>query len=203
MSADSQSVRIAMIFDDGPLPGQTERLLAILGRERVQATFGAIGRNVADNASAARAVVAAGHEIANHSFSHRHPMDLDDSTLTAEIVDAQKIITAATGVAPRWHWPPFLELDARLAAITARAGIAVYQPPRLVVSEDYRPEVSAAEIRRNATVGVVDRTVILFHEWRNETLDELPAIVAALRRQRAVFVTFSELADSADPAPSA
>lgn len=203
MSApESLPLRVALIFDDGPLPGQTERLLAILDREMVRTTFGAVGRNVAAHAGLARAAVAAGHELANHSHAHQHPQALDDAALRHEIVAAQEIITTVTGVAPRWYWPPFLERDERMAAITAQAGIAVYEPAHLVISEDYRPEVPAGEIRRKALTGVVDRSVILFHEWRDETLAELPVIIAELRGRHAVFMTFSQLADSAAPAPT-
>ena len=203
MSAtESPPVRVALIFDDGPLPEPAQRLLAILDREGVRVTFGAVGRNVAEHPAIARAVVAAGHEIANHSYAHQHPKDLNDAALAREITEAQEIITATTQVAPRWYWPPFLERDERMTAITARAGLAVYEPPHLIISEDYRTDVPAAEIHRKATTGVVDRSVILFHEWRNETLDELPGIIADLRRQGAVFLTFSELAATTPARPN-
>jgi peptidoglycan/xylan/chitin deacetylase (PgdA/CDA1 family) len=58
---------------------------------------------------------------------------------------------------------------------------------------DYDRSVPAAEILRRATTDVRDGTVILFHEWRTETREQLPAILAELRRQHCVFLTFSEL----------
>ena len=51
--------------------------------------------------------------------------------------------------------------------------------------------VSSPQVARDA---VPDGSVILFHEWRKETCDQMPAILAELRRQGCVFLTFSDLA---------
>jgi peptidoglycan/xylan/chitin deacetylase (PgdA/CDA1 family) len=75
-----------------------------------------------------------------------------------------------------------------------RAHIEVYSLKQVVVSQDYDRSVGAEDIKRKATTGVKDGSVILFHEWRDETLQQLPAILAELRRQGCVFLTFSELA---------
>ena len=80
------------------------------------------------------------------------------------------------------------------ASLAVKAGIEVYPIRKLVVSMDYDRSVDAAEIKRHATTNITDGTVILFHEWRDETLTELPGILAELRRQGCVFETFSELA---------
>jgi peptidoglycan/xylan/chitin deacetylase (PgdA/CDA1 family) len=55
--------------------------------------------------------------------------------------------------------------------------------------------VNAEDIRCRATTDVKDGSVILFHEWPDETLAQLPAILKELRRQSCVFETFSELAE--------
>src|SRR5687768_16415074 len=62
---------VALTFDDGPEPGQTEDVLAILSRERVLATFFLVGREIDRHPELARRIVAAGHEVGNHSYSHR------------------------------------------------------------------------------------------------------------------------------------
>jgi peptidoglycan/xylan/chitin deacetylase (PgdA/CDA1 family) len=188
--------RVALVFDDGPRPADATPLLAILANEKIHVTFSLVGDRVAENPATAKAIAAAGHEIANHSQTHAHPRDLSDAALTHEVVDAQKIIRETVGRGSRWYWPPFIEIDARLRATVARAGLTIYEPRRLVASMDYDTTVGADEIRRRATTGIADGTVILFHEWRAETRQELPAILAELRRQHCVFLTFSELADA-------
>jgi peptidoglycan/xylan/chitin deacetylase (PgdA/CDA1 family) len=194
VAGDSNLVHVALIFDDGPFPEHAQKLLALFAKENVHVTFGSVASSVETNAAAAKAVLAAGHEIANHSYSHRHPKDLDDATLEHEIAGAQKIITATTGVAPKWYWPPFLESDDRVRATAATAGIEVYSLKCVVVSEDYNRTVGAEDIKRKATTKVADGSVILFHEWRDETYEQMPAILAELRRQGCVFMTFSEMA---------
>jgi FtsZ-interacting cell division protein YlmF len=64
----------------------------------------------------------------------------------------------------------------------------------VIVSQDYDRSVNAAEIKRRATTNLKDGSVILFHEWRDETYEQLPAILAELRKQRCVFLNFTELA---------
>ena len=195
LAADSTNVHVAMIFDDGPFPDHAPKLLKLFADEKVHVTFGSVASCVETNAALCKKLLAGGHEMANHSYSHKHPKDLDDATLESEIVGAQKIIIDKTGFTPKWYWPPFLESDDRVRATAAKAHIEVYQPKHLVVSMDYDRSVGADEIRRKATTNVIDGAVILFHEWRDETYEQLPAILAELRRQHCVFVTFSEMAD--------
>ena len=188
--------RVALVFDDGPKPADAGPLLELLAKEKVQVTFSLVGDRVNENPDTARAIAAAGHEIANHSQTHSHPKDLDDAALDREVAATQEKIRATVGTAPRWYWPPFLEVDDRVRAAVARAGLIPYTPRHLVVSMDYERTVPAAEIYRRATTDVQDGSVILFHEWRAETREQLPAILTELRRQNCEFLTFSGLYDS-------
>ena len=193
--------RVALVFDDGPGPADVEPLLTVLAKESVHVTFSLVGARVNENPAGAKAIAAAGHEIANHSQTHAHPHDLDDAALQREIGAAQEKITATTGIAPKWYWPPFIEVDDRVRAALARAQLPLYTPKHLVVSMDYDRSVPATEILRRATTDVSDGSVILFHEWRTETREQLPAILAELRRQNCTFFTFSGLAAALNPPP--
>lgn len=186
--------RVALVFDDGPRPADAGPLLEVLAREKVRVTFALVGDRVNESPATARAIAAAGHDLANHSRSHSHPNDFDDAGLDREVTGGRDAIKAATGVAPRWYWPPYLETDDRLRAAVTRAGLTLYFPPHhLVVSKDYERAVPAPEIYRLATTDVRDGSVILFHEWRVETREQLPAILAELRRQGCTFHTFTDL----------
>ena len=188
--------RVALVFDDGPIPTDAEPLMAILLREKVRASFSLIGAHVLEHPETARKIAAAGFEINNHSQNHLHPKDLSDATLAREIAEAQHAITTAAGVAPRWYWAPYVEIDDRVKKAARSAGTTVFVPNHLVVAKDYDRSVTASEILHNATTGVRDGSVILFHEWRRETREQLPAILAELRRQGFAFLTFSEIHDS-------
>ncbi len=185
--------RVALVFDDGPRPADAEPLLAVLAQEKIAVTFALVGDRVNENPATAKAIAAAGHEVVNHSQTHAQPRDLDEGALAKEVAEAQRVITQALGVAPRWYWPPFLAVDDRVREAAKKAGIVVYAPKYLVSSQDWDKAVSAGDIFKKATTDVRDGTVILFHEWRVETRQQLPAILAELRKQGCVFLTFSAL----------
>lgn len=190
------TVRVALIFDDGPHAEQTPKLLQVFAEENIHVTFGTIGRNAAAQPALLKRVVAAGHEVTNHSFSHKHPKGLAAEAVEAEVRDGQQQTTAAAGTAPTWYWPPYIAIDDNVRAAVAKAGLKIYTPKKLVASGDYMNDVDAAELLRRATTGIEDGTVILFHEWRPETAAQMPAIIAALRQQGCIFLTFSELAQA-------
>jgi peptidoglycan/xylan/chitin deacetylase (PgdA/CDA1 family) len=193
---DPAATRVALVFDDGPVPENAAPLLELLAREAIRVTFALVGARVEEHPATARRIISEGHEVVNHSQNHLHPRDISDAALDGEVASAQGAITAHAGIAPRWYWPPYLELDDRGRAAAARSGIAPYAPRHVVVSMDYDPGVPAAEIVRRATTDVRDGSVILFHEWRAETRERLPEILAELRRQRCRFYTFSGLRES-------
>ncbi len=190
---------VALVFDDGPFPNHAPILLELLAKEKVRATFSFVASNVHRYESTAKAVIASGHEIANHSCTHCRPNGLTDAELENEIVGGQKLIIATTGYLPKWYWPPFLETDVRMPALAAKAGIEIFSLTNVIDSKDYDSSLSGNGIKRNATRNVTDGSVIVFHEWRVETRKQLPAILAELRRQNCVFLTFSELAEKVRP----
>lgn len=194
--------RVALVFDDGPVSINATPLLEVLREEQVTATFSLIGRNVVQEPETAKAIVSAGHEVANHSQTHASPSAMDDAALDAEVAEADKTLREVLGKAPHWYWPPYLHKDERVRAAVAKAGLEIYEPHHLVSSNDYDKDVSSEELRRRATTDVRDGTVILFHEWRRETREQLPAILAELRRQGCVFMSFSELRASLDSRPA-
>jgi peptidoglycan/xylan/chitin deacetylase (PgdA/CDA1 family) len=190
------SKRVALVFDDGPVPEQAAPFIALFAREGVKATFSHEGRFVAARPDLARAVLEAGHEIANHSYTHPHFKDMTVDAIAKELRDTQAALREATGREPVWVWTPFLEWNDTIAAAVASAGLRHFplSQVKLVSSDDWNTKTDAAGILKNATTGIEDRTIILCHEWRAETLAQLPAILAELRKQGCTFLTFSELA---------
>jgi peptidoglycan-N-acetylglucosamine deacetylase len=97
---------IALTFDDGPSES-TPRLLEILARHNVAATFFQCGHNVARLPSVARAVREAGHEIGNHSYSHPLFSFQSPRFIQREVRLAQEAIEERTGARPRWFRAPY------------------------------------------------------------------------------------------------
>lgn len=195
MGAESARRYVAMIFDDGPVEEQTNAFLELLAREQVEVSFAYVGQNVAAHPELARAAFDAGHELLNHSYTHPHLKELDDAAIEREVRETQEAVERATGKKPRWFWAPFGEWDARIEAAVRRAGLEHYPAQRFhfISTDDWNREVPAETIRQKATTGIQEKTIILCHEWREETFAELPRILTELKRQGCELVTFSQL----------
>lgn len=98
---------ISLTYDDGPNDSCTERLLEILARHDVKATFFLIGRYVAARPSLARAIADGGHLLGNHTYTHPNLLFLSRAQLRKELSDCSKAIADAVGFEPRFFRPPF------------------------------------------------------------------------------------------------
>ena len=87
---------IILTFDDGPTPGVTNKVLDILKQNRVTGTFFVIAKNAEANPDLMRRILAEGHIVANHSYSHTALKDLSffswKKTVRREVLDAHKIL---------------------------------------------------------------------------------------------------------------
>lgn len=98
---------LALTFDDGPNADMTERLLDLLARHQVRATFFLVGRYVAAQPALARRIADQGHTLGNHTMTHPRLLALGPAATRAEVADGGKAIADATGVAVKIFRPPF------------------------------------------------------------------------------------------------
>jgi peptidoglycan/xylan/chitin deacetylase (PgdA/CDA1 family) len=98
---------LALTYDDGPNDPYTWRMLEVLERHGVKATFFLIGQYVQQKPEIARAVVAAGHAIGSHTWSHPNLIFEQVTELRRQLVQTQQAILDATGVETRIFRPPF------------------------------------------------------------------------------------------------
>jgi peptidoglycan-N-acetylglucosamine deacetylase len=97
----------ALTFDDGPDPVYTSRVLDILAGADVRAGFFLIGRRAAAAPEIARRIAALGHDLGNHTWSHRSLWVCGPRSTEREIVQGHEAIAAAAGTAPRFFRPPW------------------------------------------------------------------------------------------------
>lgn len=88
---------IFLTFDDGPNPGVTERILKVLEREGVPATFFMVGEHVERFPRTAVAVAQAGHEIGNHTYSHTKLHRVGPRRVAEEVRRTHEAIANVTG----------------------------------------------------------------------------------------------------------
>src|SRR5579862_5501944 len=108
----------ALSFDDGP-NDITPRILAVLEREHVTATYFPIAATAARHPEVIRDFVAGGHEIGNHSYAHRNLMKLSPPAQHADLAEANRILRGL-GAKPVLFRPPYASYNGQLVD-TARS----------------------------------------------------------------------------------
>ena len=182
---------IAMTFDDGPSPETTPRLLDILKQRNIKATFFMIGQNAERNPAIVKRILAEGHEIGNHSWTHPQLSKLSDDRVTEEINKTQNAIKDASGYTPVLMRPPYGAITARQKDwIEKQFGLSV-----IIWSVDpfdwKRPGASVIEQRILA--GARPGAIVLSHDIHKQTVDAMPATLDALAAKGFKFVTVSQL----------
>jgi peptidoglycan/xylan/chitin deacetylase (PgdA/CDA1 family) len=182
---------IAMTFDDGPSPVTTTRLLDILKQRNIKSTFFMIGPNVVAHPEIARRVLAEGHEIGNHSWTHPQLSKLSDQRVTEEITKTQEAIKSACGFTPTLLRPPYGAITrAQREWIEKQFGLNV-----ILWSVDpfdwKRP--GASVITQRIVSGAQSGAIILSHDIHQQTIDAMPATLDALLAKGYKFVTVSQL----------
>jgi peptidoglycan/xylan/chitin deacetylase (PgdA/CDA1 family) len=115
---------IALTIDDGPDPLWTPRVLNVLARFDVSATFCMIGAQAHGRPWLTRAIAGEGHALANHSY--RHPLDLavlPPATIEQEVARASEAIHDVTGVAPKLFRSPGGSWTPEVLTVSAQNGL--------------------------------------------------------------------------------
>jgi len=182
---------VAMTFDDGPHPKNTPRLLDMLRKRNIKATFYVIGRSVDLYPSITRRIVAEGHEIGNHTYTHRNLTKLGEASVREELNKTNESIARAAGVRPRTMRPPYgALLQGQRSWIHSEYGY-----PTILWSVDPRdwqrpgPSVVTSRILAGTNKGAI----ILAHDLHAPTVDAMPATLDGLLRKGYKFVTVSQL----------
>ncbi|MBX6769043.1 MAG: polysaccharide deacetylase family protein [Actinomadura rubrobrunea] len=180
---------VALTFDDGPAPG-TGRLLNILARQNVKATFFLIGRNAATYPDLVRREVAEGHEVANHSWSHTDLGRSSRAKVESELARTQNAIRKAGGVTPVLMRPPYGSTDERVAGIARRMKLA--QVLWAVDPFDWRDR-NTRLVERRVLKAVRPGMIVLLHDIHGTTVEAVSPIIERLRADGYTFVTVSQL----------
>ncbi len=182
---------IAMTFDDGPHPKLTPMLLDMLKERGIKATFFLVGKNAADYPEIVHRIVAEGHEVANHSWSHPQLTKLGPDALNKEIAQTNEAIHQATGIQTTIMRPPY---GATNAAITKRLndefGLAVIMWS--VDPLDWKIR-NSAHVTKYITENTTPGAIILSHDIHPTTVEAMPAVLDTLTAKGYKFVTVSEL----------
>ena len=184
---------IALTFDDGPHPVLTPKILDILAKYDVKATFFVVGEMAKSYPSALKKVAKAGHEIGNHTLTHLQESDANCERLKAEILETENTVFKLTGKKTFLFRPPTGYCCSSAVTMTGELGYTT-----VVWDIDTRdwahrsPEQIFSEVKKFARSG----SIILFHDFigkNSPTPKALELVIPWLKSQGYRFVTVGEL----------
>ena len=185
---------VALTFDDGPTVGPTDEILAILEAENVKGTFFVIGGELEQNLAEGKKLVAAGHELGNHSYSHDRMLFSSPSFVNQEIESTDRLIRSAGYQGEIFFRPPYTKKLFTLPYYLSKTG-------RKTITCDVEPESypeiagSADKITEHVLSRVQPGSIILLHVMYSRTgaLKSVKKIIEDLRARGYTFKTVSEL----------
>jgi peptidoglycan/xylan/chitin deacetylase (PgdA/CDA1 family) len=185
---------VALTFDDGPAPETMDEVLAILQARQVRATFFVNGAHLEQAPELGRRLVAAGHELGNHTYSHPHMVLKSPSFIRAEVERTDELIRAAGQRGEILFRPPFCWKLVGLPWYLSRTG-------RTTVTWDVEADgpalgADASRIASECARAVRPGSIILLHVWyrsRRPSRTALPVIIDRLHADGYRTVTLREL----------
>jgi peptidoglycan/xylan/chitin deacetylase (PgdA/CDA1 family) len=190
--------QIALTYDDGPNDPHTLRLLEVFARHNVRATFFLIGKYVRQRPGLAREIVAAGHVVGNHTFTHPLLIFKRASEIRRELADCRSALQDAIGDHSRLFRPPFGGRRPAVLRIARDLGLV----PVMWNVTGYDWNAPPAEvIERKVSQRIRGGDVILLHDGghaamgadRAQTVIATDRLIAKHKSDGYEFVTISQM----------
>ncbi len=184
--------RVALTFDDGPHPEYTPRILEILARLEVRATFFFQGVNAANWPALVRRAHSAGHQIAAHGVDHVAASTQPTNEAIVNAIACHAVLCEISGshLEP-YYRPPYGDITLGALRDLKQRGyrLAFWSYD----SRDSFCETADAIESRISSSMPRPGSIILFHDDYEHTVEALPRVIATLRARQLSFVTVSEL----------
>lgn len=208
VSGPSDMPLVALTFDDGPNPPYTDKILDVLKKEHVNATFFVVGRAVAQYPATVKRMVAEGNALGNHTWNHAHLLVLRRAAMRAEMLRTDSAIFAAVHQHPAIMRPPFGARDWRVMDEMRRLGYTVIMWSVPLPKDWEYP--TAQTIAHRIIPQVKDGSIIVLHDGnrgqlcavrhlnphicdRNQDIEATRLVVEGLKAKGFGFVTIPEL----------
>jgi peptidoglycan/xylan/chitin deacetylase (PgdA/CDA1 family) len=177
---ERSSRRIALTYDDGPNDPHTLRLLEVLAKHNVRATFFLIGRYVKQRPEIAREIVRAGHVVGNHTFTHPLLIFMSEAKIRKEIIRCQEALRDAVGEHSNLFRPPFGGRRPAVLRIARELGL---EPVMWSITGYDWNAPPAAIIERKVSGKVRGGDLILLHDGGHEQMgaDRAQTVIATDR----------------------
>jgi len=183
---------VALTFDDGGDAENTGKILRVLRKYQVPATFFLLGSWMAAYPEITRTIIEHGHEVANHSYNHPRLSNLDEETIESEILATQNVGADVIGSQiSKLFRPPYGDYNRQ---VTDKLQALGYKALVLwnVDSRDWTG-IAAADIAREVMQAVSAGSIILFHLHAPHTAEALQLIIPELINKGYDFVRVSTM----------
>jgi peptidoglycan/xylan/chitin deacetylase (PgdA/CDA1 family) len=182
--------QIALTFDAGASAEPLPAILAALRQAGVHSTFFLTGAWAKDNPDGVKAIIAGGHEIANHSNTHPDFTTISDKQIVEELQTTEQIIQNIAGRTTKPYFrPPFGARDKRVLAAAWSAGYrSVYWT---VDSGDWREDATVDGVVNKVLNNASNGAIFIEHVGSSQTAAGLPRIIAGLREKGYELVPLS------------
>jgi peptidoglycan/xylan/chitin deacetylase (PgdA/CDA1 family) len=178
---------VALSFDDGPECKHTKTILNTLRENQAIATFYVLGSNIKRCPELLKQMVVDGHEIGNHSWTHRNLTKLGYEDIRREINSTQKAIYEASGVYPTNMRPPYGAENQQVLDALGMPAVNWNVDPY-----DWKHKDAQTSIDRVLKY-TEDGSVVLSHDIYQSTAQAYQTIIPELKKQGYTFVSISQL----------
>ncbi|MEG1311940.1 MAG: polysaccharide deacetylase family protein [Romboutsia sp.] len=184
---------IALTFDDGPHPKETNQVLNVLKKYDVKATFFIAGKHANWYTKPLLRANEEGHEIGNHTFNHPDISNLSSYQIEEEILKCEETLIKFTGKKPNLFRPPFGSYNEKtLSNIAKKLGYKIILW-NTVDAKDWK-NPPARNIADNIINNVKNGDIVLLHDYAtNNTVEALDILIPKLIEKGFKFVTVSEI----------
>lgn len=195
---DRGARQVALTYDDGPNDPHTLRLLEVLARHEVKATFFLIGRYVRQRPEIAREVVRAGHVVGNHTFTHPLLIFKSAAEVRQQLLDCRAALEQAVGEHSNLFRPPFGGRRPAVLRIARELGL---RPVMWNVTGYDWNAPPAAKIEEKVAKQMRGGDVILLHDGghkamgadRSQTVIATDHLIARYRSEGREFLTIRQM----------
>lgn len=182
--------QVVLSFDDGPDPVWTPLILDILKAESVKAVFFVLGSQAAENPELIRRIVAEGHELGNHSYSHPDLSKATEQRTVFELNANQRILEGIAGIStllfrPPYHSDTYPQSLAEFMSLAKAQELGYLAVAESIDSEDWN-EPTPDNVLERVKARRAEGNIILLHDGggdRSATVAALPNIIRYLRNR--------------------
>lgn len=166
-------IPFSLTFDDGPDPVNTPLLLNLLNQYKAKATFFLVGKQLEKYPDIAKQIIAEGHEVGNHTYSHPDLRKLDDQQLYEELYTMDPMLQSVTGQQPVLFRPPYLYYNDNVLKAAKQLGYKIVLCS--IDSYDYK-DPGVSKIANNVLTDLKQDDIVLMHDAGPRRIDTIKAV---------------------------